>query len=95
VWPRSPAGFTIIEVLVAMLLLELAAVAALGAALTAHRLEQRTRRGAATDLARQSAMRLLQHSSACRLATQPTLLTLTLPATAERPALMASVRCGP
>lgn len=89
------AGFTLVELLVAMLLVELVAVAALAALLTAHRLERHSRRAAATDLARQSTLRLLRQAPGCRAAAQPTVLPLVFPATAERPALAAAVRCGP
>lgn len=92
---RSPrTGFSIVELLVAMLLVELAALAALGAIITTHRIDGASRRGAATDLQRQSAVRLIRGSSGCTGAALPTVQAFSLPATTERPPLTARIRCG-
>lgn len=90
--PRT--GFSLVELLVALVILELAALAALGAIITAHRIDGASRRGAAIDLERQGTVRLARSAPGCAGAALPTMPSLALPATAERPPLIAHIRCG-
>ncbi|MES2124139.1 MAG: hypothetical protein V4503_05570 [Gemmatimonadota bacterium] len=89
------AGTTLIELVVALLLLELVGAAALAAAFTADRLGRRVATGAATDLARWEAYRAAEVTGACRGAAAPDTIVLRFSATAGRDSLTTRVRCGP
>jgi Tfp pilus assembly protein PilV len=92
---HATAGLSLVEVLVALVLVALAAIAALTTQLAIHRIDRPTARGAATDLARQSAVRHVRHAPACRNAPAPAAVAVAHAATPERPALVTLVRCGP
>lgn len=89
------AGTTLMELLVALLLLEIVGAAALAAAFTADRLGRRAAAGATTDLSRWEAYRGAEVASACRSAPAPDSVVLRFAATVERDSLTTLVRCGP
>ncbi len=91
----SRQGFSLVELLVCLLLLELAGVAALTTAITSYRLTRTVAAGSATDRGRLEAVRAAAASVACRSATVPTVSAIALSGTPERPPLTAAVRCGP
>lgn len=88
-------GESLIELLVALVLLEIAGAAALAAALTAERLERRIDRGSADDVSRWEAYRARELEPSCRSAAEPDTGQEVFVATPERPALALVVRCGP
>lgn len=90
----SRNGSSLIELVVALLLLELAGAAALAAVLTSERLGRRASNGTAVDDARWEAYRQAETVQDCRDATVPHTRALRLPATAERDSLRVWVRCG-
>lgn len=92
--PWSRRGASLVELLVALLVLGLAATAALAGALTVERLRRRADQGATTDAARWEAYRSAERAAGCALAATPQALSTTFAATAERPTLAASIRCG-
>lgn len=92
--PCSRRGTSLVELLVALLILELAATAALAGALTVERVRRRGERGATTDAARWEAYRSAERATGCAGAATPQALSTTFAATAERPSLAASIRCG-
>lgn len=91
---RSRRGESLIELVVALVLLELAGAMALGAALTANRAQRHASEGAADDAARWTTYREAEVAMPCIVSATPLAMVLPLPATAIRPALMTSVRCG-
>ena len=91
---RSRRGESLVELIVALLLLELAGAAALTAALTCERLGRRAAQGAADDLARWESYRSAELATGCVEASVPTLSPFLLPETATRPAFVTSLRCG-
>ena len=88
-------GASLVELVVALLLLELAGAAALAAALTADRLGRRAGRGTAVDAARWEEYRRAETAASCRGEPAPRLTALQFPATPERESLAVVVRCGP
>lgn len=87
-------GTTLIELIVALLLLEFAGLIAVTAALQVGRTRTRLNQGAATDLGRLDTLAQVAADSACRHAAQPTAFLVMLPAAQGRPAFQARVRCG-
>lgn len=92
---QSRRGESLVELLVALLILEVAGILALTGALTLERLGRHARDGGSTDRARWEGYRAAEVAPACTGAGAPTAVALTLPATAERPVLATIVRCGP
>lgn len=92
---KSERGVSLVELVVALLLLELAGAAALAAALTAERLGGRAARGAEVDARRWEVYRGAETAASCRGEAVPRVAPLRLPATAERESLLVVVRCGP
>ncbi|MEO5799791.1 MAG: hypothetical protein ABIZ70_08955 [Gemmatimonadales bacterium] len=90
----SRRGSSLVELVVALLLLEVAGAAALAAALTADRLGRRAQAGSATDASRWARYRETESSSGCRGAATPTATLLMLPAAPDRDSLQVVVRCG-
>lgn len=90
-WRR---GSSLVELIVALLLLELAGAAALAVALTAHRAGQHVSRGGTTDIARWERYRREESDSGCRNDAVPFVIAVPFPATTERDSFTASVRCG-
>ncbi|MEP6590943.1 MAG: hypothetical protein ABJC19_07155 [Gemmatimonadota bacterium] len=87
-------GMSLVELVVALLLLEIAGLAALTAALTADRLGRRAAVGSATDRERWERYRAAEVLPSCRGAAVPDSTVLRFAATEERDSLTALVRCG-
>ena len=92
---RARHGESLIELIVALVLLELAGTFALAGALAIERVGRHSARGAAQDRARWESYRAAEVSPACVGAATPAAVPFTLPATAERPAMPTLLRCGP
>lgn len=90
----SRRGETLIELIVALVVLELAGAAALAAALTAERLDRHATRGAAEDAARWQRYRELETLPSCVNAPVPDTIPLVFPPTVDRPTLPTAGRCG-
>lgn len=93
-YPTPTRGVTLVELIVALLVLELAGLIAVTAALQVGRTHGRLAQGVALDLARLDTLTARQTDSACRAAPAPAAVPLLLPAGRGRPALATSVRCG-
>ncbi|MGH7582460.1 MAG: prepilin-type N-terminal cleavage/methylation domain-containing protein [Gemmatimonadales bacterium] len=91
----SHRGESLVELLVALVILEIAGVAALATALTVERIGRRVERGSAEDTRRWVDYRQRESDTACVAAAAPDTVRINYPATAERPAFSAVVRCGP
>ena len=91
-WHR---GGSLVELVVALVLLELAGAAALAGALTADRLGHRASRGARSDNLRWEVYRGAETAPACRTGPASRFAVMVLPATPERDSLTLAVRCGP
>jgi hypothetical protein len=90
----SRRGDSLIELIVALLILELVGGAALATALVAERLTRHATNGARDDDARLAEYRARETDSACVARALPDTGVLDLPATADRPALHLVWRCG-
>lgn len=88
-------GFSLVELMVALVILEFVGAGALAAVLTANRLSRRTAAGQAVDAARWAAYRQAEADPSCRDAATAGTRALVFAATAERAALSTVVRCGP
>ena len=91
---KSRRGDSLIELLVALVLLEIAGTFALAAALSIERASRRAALGAARDQARWESYRAAEVAPACVGAVTPTAVPFALPATPERPAMATLLRCG-
>lgn len=87
-------GTSLVELLVALLLLQLVGTAALATAFLATRLAARAHRGIATDRLRRETLHAIAAAPACRTATPATTLSVTFPASPEREALTVRLPCG-
>lgn len=96
--PMSPTiprrGTTLAELLVALLLLELAGLGALSAALTADRIGRRVGLASRTDAERWATRRAAEAAAACADTAAPRLGTVPWPGNAARPAATVVIRCG-
>lgn len=93
--PLLPArGATLAEMIVALLVLEVAGLLALSAALQIGRVRERLDRGAAVDLARLDTLALHATDSSCRNAAAPRAESIALAAAIGRPLQVALVSCG-
>lgn len=92
---KTRDGVSLVELLVALLLLELAGAAALTTAFTTHRLNRSIAAGTTTDLERWSLVRAAEADSSCRNSPIPVARSFPLVATSSRPALTVTLRCGP
>lgn len=90
----SRRGESFIELLVALLILEVAGAAALAAAFTAERFGRHATAGAAVDAARWRDYRTAETMLACAGAPVPDTVTLLFPATPDRQSFATAVRCG-
>ena len=90
----SRRGESLVELIVALVILEIIGSAALAAALTVERLGRHARDGAAEDAARWRSYRAAETSNGCVTATAPDTIALVFPATPDRPQLNTTVRCG-
>ena len=91
----SRRGESLVELIVALVLLEVAGALALAAALSTERVSRHASLGSAEDQRRWEAYRAAELAPACVTAVTPAAVPLTLPATADRPALVTTLRCGP
>ena len=91
---HSRRGESLIELIVALILLEVAGTLALAAALSIERVGRRASAGAAQDRARWESYRAAEVAPGCIEATTPSAVPFSLPASPERPATMAQLRCG-
>ena len=91
---RSTRGFSLIEAVVALLILEVAVVVTIGALVQVELLRRRAASGAAADAARWQAWHGALLAPSCRGASVPVAVPLTLPGSAHRPALPATLSCG-
>lgn len=87
-------GTSLVEVLVALTILTIAGAATHSALLLTERLGQQAASGSATDRLRWETVQAAATAPACRTAPSPTAVSLTLPATPDRPALTTYIRCG-
>ncbi len=93
--PISPrGGTTLTELLVALLLLELAGLGALSAALTADRIGRRVGLASRTDAERWASRRAGEVAAACADTAAPRLGAVPWPGNAVRPAATVVIRCG-
>lgn len=88
------SGTTLVELLIALVLLDLLAVTTLHAVLQTRRIAKRVAATTAVDLARLDAVRQAAAAPSCRDAATPSLLSLALPAHPDRPAMVVQLRCG-
>ena len=91
---RSKNGESFIELLVALVILEIVGAAALAAALTVARVNRHAANGAADDAARWHDYRAAESVSGCVDAVLPDSIPLRFLATSDRPPLETLLRCG-
>ena len=87
-------GESLIELIVALVILEIAGTFTLAAVLSIERAGRRAALGAAQDRLRWESYRAAEVSPACAGLGPPTAVPFLLPATPERPALATQLRCG-
>lgn len=87
-------GESLVELIVALLILELVGAASLATALAVERLTRRAARAEATDAQRLATYRARETDSACVRDTLADTAHLAFAATPDRPALELAVRCG-
>ena len=92
---RNNLGISLVELLVALLLLELAATATLHGLLLVQRQRRATRARASTDHARLAAIRDAKADPTCLQFPVSSFNTLVLPPAEGRGELTVLVRCGP
>ena len=92
--PSSP-GLALVELLVALLLVGVAAGFLVAALLGAERIGRRLDRARTIDGLRRAAVVQAGADSGCRAAVAPTAVELVLPAAPGRPELTVAIRCGP
>lgn len=91
---RCRRGESLIELIVALVILELVGAASLAAALAVERLGRQAAHGGADDAARWHDYRLRETATACVGAPTPDSVPLVFPPTADRPAFETLLRCG-
>jgi hypothetical protein len=87
-------GTSLVEVIVALTILTIAGAATHAALILTERMGRQAGAGTVTDRLRWETVQAAAAAPACRMATAPTAVALMLPATSERPALTAYIRCG-
>ena len=87
-------GTSLVEVIVALTILTIAGTATHSALILTERLGRKAASGSTADRLRWETVQAAATSPACRTAPAPTAIALTLPATPDRPALIAYIRCG-
>lgn len=87
-------GTSLVELLVALVLLGIAGVWVLGAALAVTRLDRQARSRSRTDLGRRDTLAALTAAPDCRSGDTPRATAVVLPADSGRPALTTTIRCG-
>ena len=91
----TPRGASLLELLITVVLVEMAVLGLTAAVLAAGRAGRRLDQGRQVDLARRETVARATADSGCRAAAAPAAVELRLPATASRPAITVSLRCGP
>ncbi len=91
---RSRRGESLVELIVALVMLEIVGAAALAATLAAERLGRHAVAGSTADAARWHDYRARETDPACVAAATPDSVPLVFLATPERSALVTLVRCG-
>jgi Tfp pilus assembly protein PilV len=87
-------GESLIELIVALVILEVVGASSLAAALAIERLGRHASHGSADDAARWHDYRAAETRVGCAQATAPDSIPLVFPLTADRPALATLLRCG-
>ena len=90
----SRRGDSLVELIVALLILELVGAAALAAALTVERLGRHASQGAAEDAERWRSYREAETQPACVNLSAPDTVSLVFPPSPDRPGLATVLRCG-
>ena len=91
---RRSRGESLVELIVALVILEIVGAAALAAALTVARVNRHAVAGAADDAARWHDYRTAESAAGCVDAVAPDSVPLLFSATADRPSLETVLRCG-
>ena len=91
---RVVQGESLIELIVALVVLEIIGAAALAAALTAARIDRHAVGGAVDDASRWHDYRAAETAAECVGALTPDSVPLVFPATPDRPPLATALRCG-
>lgn len=91
---QARRGESLIELIVALVLLEIAGTFALAAALSIEHVGRRASAGAAQDRARWESYRAAEVAPWCVEMGTPTAVPFPLPASPERPFTMTRLRCG-
>ncbi|MES1259502.1 MAG: prepilin-type N-terminal cleavage/methylation domain-containing protein [Gemmatimonadota bacterium] len=91
---RSARGHSLVELLVALVILEIVGAAALAVAFTVERLNRHATSASATDAARWREYRTAESRDSCVNAATPDTLALLFPESADRPRLETLIRCG-
>lgn len=87
-------GESLVELMVALVILEIVGAASLAAALTVERVGRHAAGGAADDALRWHDYRAREIDALCTGAPAPDSVPLRFAATADRPALETLLRCG-
>ncbi|MGH7524877.1 MAG: hypothetical protein ACREK8_11260 [Gemmatimonadales bacterium] len=90
----SRRGESLVELIVALVLLELAGSLALATALTAEHLARHAAAVSSTDASRWQEYRSRELLPGCLAALAPDTVPLWFPPTSDRPGLATTVRCG-
>jgi hypothetical protein len=88
-------GESLVELIVALLVLEVAGTLALAGALAVQRIGRQQDRATTGHQERWQRYREAELSPACTAAPTPSAVPLTLSDSSGRPALEATIRCGP
>lgn len=90
----SRRGESLVELIVALVILEIVGAATLAAAFTVERIGRRAAAGAADDAVRWHDYRAAEINPVCSGAVAPDTVPLLFGATTNRPALATLLRCG-
>lgn len=93
--PRDHRGTSLVELIVALLLLELAGAMALVGAVTVRRVDRRTAQRSAAQEARWARYHEAELAPACTEAGSPAATPILLGDGRNGPPLQATIRCGP
>jgi hypothetical protein len=91
---RGRHGESLIELIVALVILEILGAASLAAAFAVESLGRHAEHGGADDAARWHDYRVGETAAACVGVTTPDSIPLIFPATADRPPFEVLLRCG-
>jgi len=91
---RSTRGDSLIELIVALVILEVVGTAALAVAFTVERLSRHATAASATDAARWRDYRTAETRDSCVNAAAPDSLPIRFPQVDDRPRLDVLIRCG-